>query len=195
MRRRDESFLADALRADHDLGQGEVDVRKSGQQAVVELRRPRVALPALLPRGDLVDAVLRQGRDQAGKIAVLLRDRVTLPELADLVVDLRFELSPQLLPRLFTGGCGRSVEVSHGTSLHLLPWTSTSSSSAPRGRCRRPGGRPRRCLFAAGASACSSTARGGRSGRCSARRSASSSCARFFLRTTTPTTIWACREC
>src|SRR2546423_12527116 len=180
MRRRDQGFLADALRADHDVGQGEVDIRKSGQQAVVELGRPRVALPTLLPCGDLVDAVLRQGRDQAGEVAVLLRDRVTLPELADLVVDLRFELSPQLLPRLFTGGCGRSVEVSHGASLHLLPWTSTSSSSAPRGRCRRPGGRPPRCLFAAGASAPSSTARGGRQGGGSPRRRGPAGCRGAF---------------
>src|SRR6266536_4846173 len=39
VRRGDERLLADALRPDHDLRQCEVDVRKGGQQAVVELRR------------------------------------------------------------------------------------------------------------------------------------------------------------
>src|SRR4051795_8531299 len=95
--RGDESLLADALRADHDLGQGEVDVRKGGEQAVVELRRPGMAFPALFPGRDLVDAVLGEGRDQAGEVPVLLGDRVTLPELANLAVERCVHLAPQLL--------------------------------------------------------------------------------------------------
>src|SRR5437867_7276133 len=38
-------LLADALRADDDVGQLEVDVREGAEQARVEARRPLVAVP------------------------------------------------------------------------------------------------------------------------------------------------------
>src|SRR3954468_20484708 len=123
-----ESLLADALWADHDLGQGEVDVRKGGEQAIVELRRPGMAFPALFPGRDLVDAVLGERRDQTGEVAVLLSDRVTLPELADLAVERRVHPAPELLASAIADRGRRQSQVGHGASLHLRPWISTSCS-------------------------------------------------------------------
>src|SRR3954453_20153258 len=133
-----ESLLADALRADHDLGQGEVDVRKGGEQAVVELRRSGMAFPALFPGRDLVDAVLGERRDQAGEGAVLLGDRVTLPELADLAVKRCVHLAAKLLASAIAYRARRQSQVGHEASLHLRPWISTSCSSGPPAPCRPP---------------------------------------------------------
>ena len=61
-----------------------MDVGERGEELGVETGGPLVALPADARAGDRVDAVLGQRRDQAGQVAVVLRDRVHLPELADL---------------------------------------------------------------------------------------------------------------
>src|SRR5207248_5434400 len=50
--------------------------------------------------GELVDAVLGQCRDQAREIAGVLGERVALPQLADLVVEIRRHLAPQQLDHL-----------------------------------------------------------------------------------------------
>ena len=88
-------LLADSLRADDDVGQLEVDVGKRGQEPGVEPGRALVALPPVRRACDLVDAVLGQRREEAGDVAVVLGDRVLLPELADRLdlgrVDLPFQ--------------------------------------------------------------------------------------------------------
>ena len=99
--RRHASLLAHALRADHDLRQRKADVRERRQQLAVEPRRAGMAVPAPLPGGNLVDAVVGERCDQARQVAVLLRDRVALPELADLLVGLAVEPPSQLVPRAF----------------------------------------------------------------------------------------------
>jgi cobalt-zinc-cadmium efflux system protein len=88
-------LLADALRADDDVGQLEVDVGKGGQEPRVEPGRPLVTLPPVRRACELVDAVVGQRRQEAGDVAVVLGDRVLLPELADCLdlgrVDLPFQ--------------------------------------------------------------------------------------------------------
>jgi hypothetical protein len=59
------------------------------------LRSSLVALPARARAGDRVDAVLGERRDQPRQVAVVLCDRVRLPQLAD---------------RLVLGGICRPVE-------------------------------------------------------------------------------------
>src|SRR6185312_5475242 len=83
----DDRLLAYPLRADHDVVELEVNVGKCGEELGVEPRRAIVPLPAstLLAR-DRVDAVLGQRRDQSGEVAVVLGDRVRLPEVMDRVV-------------------------------------------------------------------------------------------------------------
>ena len=83
VRRRHPRLLADPLRADDDVGHLEVDVGKSGQEAGVETGRARVPLPELRRPDDAVDAVVRQRREQPGDVAVVLGDRMLLPELVD----------------------------------------------------------------------------------------------------------------
>ena len=63
-----------------------MDVRERRQELRVEARGARMTLPAGTGAHDLVDAVLRQGRDEPRQISVVLGDRVRLPELADLRV-------------------------------------------------------------------------------------------------------------
>ena len=86
VRRRDARLLAHALRPDDDVLEVEVDVRERREELGVEARGALVALPARARAHDLVDAVLRQRRDEARQVAVVLGDRVRLPELADLRV-------------------------------------------------------------------------------------------------------------
>jgi hypothetical protein len=88
-------LLADTLRADHDLRQVECDVRKRSQKPVVEARRSLVTLPAVSRLDELVDAIVRERREEAGQIAVLLRERMAFPELPDLVVLVDRRLSPE----------------------------------------------------------------------------------------------------
>jgi hypothetical protein len=84
-------------RPDDDVGEVEPDVGEGGQELRVEARRALVPFPPLATRAQLVDAVLGQGRDQPGQVARVLGDRVALPELADLVVQLRGDRAPHLL--------------------------------------------------------------------------------------------------
>ena len=69
----------------------------AAEQAHVEARRPLVALPAVAGLDELVDAVLGERRDEAGKIAGVLCLRVPLPELPDLVVLGRVGVAPDQL--------------------------------------------------------------------------------------------------
>jgi hypothetical protein len=94
VRRGDDGLLAHALRPDHDLRQREVDVGESGEQLGVEIGRTGMSLPAAPPLRNLVDAILGEGRDQPGQVTILLGDRVTLPELADLAVGGGVEVPP-----------------------------------------------------------------------------------------------------
>jgi len=82
----DVSRLADALRADDDVSQLEVDVRECAKQASVEARRALVAVPDMLGPDDLVDAVLGQRGEEPGQVSPLLGLRMLLPELANGVV-------------------------------------------------------------------------------------------------------------
>ena len=82
----DVCFLADALRADHDVGELKVDVGERAEQAAVEPSCPFVSVPDVLGADDLVDAVVGEGREEASDVPLVLGDRVPLPELADLVV-------------------------------------------------------------------------------------------------------------
>ena len=158
---RDVGLLADALRADHDVGQVEADVGERGQELGVEARRALVALPAVAGLHELVDAVRRQRRDEARQVARVLGDRVRLVELADLRVELRRDLAPVDLEHGRVGHAARAY--------YRRRWTSTSSFSAPRRRCRPRSARRRRSSCAAAASGCSSTAPRARSASCSAR--------------------------
>jgi hypothetical protein len=63
----DSRFLADALRADHDVVEVEVDVGKRGQQLGVEPRRALVTFPAGVGAGDRVDAVLGKVEIRPGR--------------------------------------------------------------------------------------------------------------------------------
>ena len=49
---------------------------------------------------DFVDAIVSQGRQEPCDVAVLLRDRMTLPELTDLGVLVRIEPAPEKLPHV-----------------------------------------------------------------------------------------------
>ena len=82
-----------------------MDVGKGPEERTVELARavvpvPRVEYRAALLIDDLVDAVLRQCRDQAIEIPTILRDRVRLPEIANLVVELSADRPTKLLPNV-----------------------------------------------------------------------------------------------
>ena len=79
----DVSFLADALRADDDVGELKFDVGEGGEQAGVEPRRAVMPLPDLVLADDPVDAVLGERRQETADIAVVLGDRMLLPELVD----------------------------------------------------------------------------------------------------------------
>src|SRR5215207_9608420 len=76
-------LLDDALRADDDVGEVEVDVGEGGEEPGVEARRAVVSLPALRCADDLVDTVVRQRGKQTGDVTVVLGDRVLLPQLVD----------------------------------------------------------------------------------------------------------------
>jgi cobalt-zinc-cadmium efflux system protein len=106
VRPRHASLLDDSLRPDDDVGQVEVDVGERRKQAQVEPRRPLVPLPALGPADDLVDAVVRQGREEAPDVSIVLGLRVLLPELVDRVhldrVDLEFHQLPHVHDRAYS---------------------------------------------------------------------------------------------
>ena len=91
----DARLFADALRPDDDVRQVEVDVRKRRQQLGVEARRAFVMFPTVTCLDELVEAIVGQRRDQSRQIAVVLGDRVPLPQLADLVVELGRDLAAE----------------------------------------------------------------------------------------------------
>src|SRR6266487_2942013 len=129
-------LLADALRADDDVRQVEVNVGECGQQLQVEARRSVVALPAVAGLHELVDAVLGQRRDQSRKVAVVLRDRVSLPQFADLVVLPRRELTAD---EVDDGVALDVLELGHRTNSAIVrkatgSWVPTSSVVAPDSR-------------------------------------------------------------
>src|SRR5437588_3720869 len=101
-------FLADALRADDDVDEVEVDVGESAEQACVEARRALVSLPAVVAAGDLVDAVVRERGEEAGDVALFLGLRMALPELADLVVLVGVDWAAEQLPNVVHGRVGSS---------------------------------------------------------------------------------------
>jgi hypothetical protein len=86
VRPRDDRLLAHALGADDDVVEVEVDIGEGGQELRVEARGALMTLPARTGAHDLVHAVLGQRRDEPRKVAVVLGDRVGLPELPDLRV-------------------------------------------------------------------------------------------------------------
>ena len=182
VRRGDEASLADSLRADHDLRQGGSGCRKGGQQAVVEPRSRRRGRSLLLPppgsrrRSPRSGVAIRPARSRCSS-AIEWR----FQELADLVVHLRVDLPAQLLARLLADRRRRDLRFATERAYACARGRSTSSSSAPPGRCRRPSGRLRRCSFVAGASGCCSTAPGTQRQMLRSTASASSSCARCFL--------------
>src|SRR3989442_2533081 len=92
------SLFTDALRPDHDLLQLELNAGNGAEQLHVEPGRAGMPFPprALLA-DDFVDAVRRQCRHEPGDIAAVLGDRVRLPELADLAIQLRRDLARQQL--------------------------------------------------------------------------------------------------
>ena len=116
----------------------------------VEAGRALVALPAMAGLHELVDAVGRERRDETRQVARVLGDRVRLVELADLRVELRRHLAPVDLEH---GRVGHAREPTIARS-----WTSTSSFSARRRRCRPLSARRQRSFCAAAARGCSSTA-------------------------------------
>ena len=126
MRRGHARFLADALGPDHDVLEIEVDVRKRGQELGVEARRALVSLPACAGAEHLVDAVLGEGRDQTREVAIVLRDRVGLPELADLGVLVLIDGSPEQLEDAIAG---------HARS--FISGASTAARAADRARSSR----------------------------------------------------------
>src|SRR5207244_3964960 len=71
---------------DHSLGpddnvlEVEVHVRKRAEKTGVKGARPSVTLPALTRWHDFVDALLRQGVDQAGQIARIFGLRMVDPQ-------------------------------------------------------------------------------------------------------------------
>ena len=111
-------LLAHALRADDDVLEIEVDVRKRREELGVEARCAFVTLPARAGSHDLVDAVLRQGRDEPRQVAVVLGDRVRLPELADLRVLVDVDLTAEK-PEDSVGGHWR-VSTTRARAAHDL---------------------------------------------------------------------------
>src|SRR6266508_6470199 len=97
VRRGDPSRLADALWADDDVGQLEVDVREGGEQRSVEAGGTLMPTPDVARADELVDAVLGQSREQPGDVSPVLGERMTLPELSDLRVLGGVDLAAQQL--------------------------------------------------------------------------------------------------
>jgi cobalt-zinc-cadmium efflux system protein len=96
-------LLADALRADDDVRELEVDVGERGQEGRIEPHSARMALPALVGADDLVDAVVGQRREKARNVALVLRDRVLLPELVDRLYLGRLDLELHQLAHIHDG--------------------------------------------------------------------------------------------
>jgi cobalt-zinc-cadmium efflux system protein len=102
-------LLDDALRADDDVGEVEVDVGEGGEESGVEARRAVVSLPALWGADDLVDAVVGQRGKQAGDVTVVLGDRVLLPELIDRIDLGRIDLQLHQLADVHDGAYSQVV--------------------------------------------------------------------------------------
>src|SRR5262249_30996327 len=90
-------LLADTLRSDDDVLEVEVDIREGGEELRVEARRALVPLPAGAGDHQLVHTDLGQRRDEPPDVTVALRDRMRLPELADLRVLVDVDRPPQQL--------------------------------------------------------------------------------------------------
>src|SRR5688572_15384136 len=86
VRPRQAGLLAHALRPDDDVPELEPDVRERPDELLVEPPGPGVPLPLPLDPRDLVDAVLREGREEPGDVPGILGDGMLLPEATDLVV-------------------------------------------------------------------------------------------------------------
>jgi hypothetical protein len=107
----DDRLLDDALRPDDDVLQLEDDVGERGQELRVEARGAVVPVPGDVVGVDRVDAVLGQRREQALDRAVVLRLRVLLPELADLVHLRRVGRHPHQLQHVLLGNRQRGLLV------------------------------------------------------------------------------------
>ena len=111
----DAGLLDHSLRPDDDVRQVEMDVREGREQAHVEPRRAFVPLPALRRADDLVHAVVGQRRQQAADVAVVLRDRMLLPELVDGLdlgrVDLQLHQLPYVHDRAYSQAVAHLSEV------------------------------------------------------------------------------------
>src|SRR6266566_138722 len=88
----DARLFTNPLRADDDRLQIEVDVWKGGEQLHVKPRRSGVSLPPATIRKDFVDTVGSERRDQPRDVALVLGDRMRLPELADVPIQLGRDL-------------------------------------------------------------------------------------------------------
>src|SRR6266699_644635 len=89
LRAGDRRLFTHTLRADHDLLQIEMDVGNCPEQLHVEPRGTGVPFPAGASLTDnLVDAVRGQRGDQSRDLALVLGNRMRLPQLADLAVQL-----------------------------------------------------------------------------------------------------------
>jgi hypothetical protein len=93
-------LLMDALRADDDVLEREVDVGKGREKLRIEVGGARVAVPLVVPGLHLVHAIVRQRGHEAGEVARVLGDRVPLPQLADLDVFGRIHITFELLADL-----------------------------------------------------------------------------------------------
>src|SRR2546425_4607070 len=88
----DACLFANALRPDDDRLQIEVDVGKGGERFHVKASRSRVPLPPAAIGQDVINAVGSERRDQSRDVALVLGDRMRLPELADLPIKLGRDL-------------------------------------------------------------------------------------------------------
>ena len=125
-----------------------MDVGKRGQELGVEPRRAVVPLPARAGARHLVDAVLGQRRDQPRQVAVVLGDRVPLPELADLLILGRVDRPPQQLEdplarhgSPFGRGDAIARRWSRGSASAAAKRTPSGIASRPRGGSPRLAGR------------------------------------------------------
>src|SRR5712664_1714208 len=88
----DARLFANALRSDDDRLKIGMDVGKRGEQLHVKPSRSGVSLPPAAIRQDFIHTVGSERRDQPGDVALVLGDRMRLPELADLPIELGRDL-------------------------------------------------------------------------------------------------------
>src|SRR5712691_359057 len=85
-------LFANALRPDDDRLQIEVDVGKRREELHVKPRRSGVSLPPTAIGKHFINTVWSERRDQSRDVALVLGDRMRLPELADLPIKLGRDL-------------------------------------------------------------------------------------------------------